>query len=648
MQENKDLLSNNDDSKKMEENETEVRADAEETSNIVNSENTGDDYSKVNYENNDNWQFDAEASTLKDDYFDSINGMVVDSSDYDRKFGNKEITSSPESNYYYNQENSDQIVIRKDFLKFIPVALITLIVLIALIVLGVRYYTIPNGKEGELINPPAVAATIDGTKVSIGMYNWYYSSIVNYYEQRAMYGYENLDTEKSYDKQFTVDEDGNQITWSEFFENQTISEIKQNLVCYKKAKEEGISLSAKQKDDINTKIEKMKVAASDNGVFLDEYISEIFGDYCTESTVELMLKQNYMAMNYIGEYTLNSHPSESELDTYFNNNEEDFLQITFSYLAFSYDTTDDETKKQSQSVIDEYMDKITDRNSIIALVPTVYKDYIQTDVETAMASDSTLTEEEARENAIAEYYESIDKTLSYSLSPFSDEVTKWLFSDDTAVGSKNYYINEDTGYAYVILKTQEAVTDDRDSYSVRHILICPKSDDETTDSSSDVTYTDEQWKAAEDKANKILEEFNKGDKSEYSFAQLAEKYSEDTESTTAGSSGLYGGLYEGIAKGAMVSEFENWAFDSSRKYGDTGIVKSEYGYHIMFYINSGPMYKAQLAYDLRNYNLNEMIENAKVKLYDSVIDRAIELYNEAKKEEQQTNSSSDSSQSTLY
>lgn len=646
MQENKDLFSNNDDSKKIEENETEVRADAEETSNIGNSKNTGDDDSKVNYENNDNWQFDAEASTLKDDYFDSINGMVVDSSDYDRKFGNKEITSAKVSDYYYDQENSDQIVIRKDFLKFIPVALITLIVLIALIVLGVRYYTIPNGKEGTLANPVGVAATIDGSNVSIGMYNYYYSSLVSYYEQYAAYGYVDLDTTKSYDKQYTTDEDGNQITWSEFFEQETLREIKLNLVYYNKAVKEGIGLSEKQEEEINTQLENLKATASDQGISVNDYISQVFGDYCTESTIELMFKQFYIAMNYKGIYGIESKPSQKDLDAYYNDNKKDYSKIKFSYIATEYDTTDDDSKAASQAVIDDYMSKITDRDSIIQLVPTVYADYIQTDMETAMANDSTLTEEQAKKDAIAEYEANIDTSIILSDSPFDEDFNEWLFSDDTEIGSKNYFINEEAGYAYIVLKTEDATLDDTETYSVRHILISPSSDDETESDSSE--YTDEQWKAAEDKANKILDEFNKGDKSEYSFAQLAEKYSEDTESTTLGSSGLYGGLYEGITQGEMVSEFENWALDDTRKYGDTGIVKSDYGYHIMYFVSSAPKYKSDVETDYRNYKLNEMIENAKVKLYDSVIDRAIELYNEAKKEEQQTNSSSDSSQSTLY
>lgn len=34
----------------------------------------------------------------------------------------------------------------------------------------------------------------------------------------------------------------------------------------------------------------------------------------------------------------------------------------------------------------------------------------------------------------------------------------------------------------------------------------------------------------------------------------------------------------------MVTNFNDWCFDASRKAGDTGIVESDYGYHIIYFI----------------------------------------------------------------
>ena len=35
----------------------------------------------------------------------------------------------------------------------------------------------------------------------------------------------------------------------------------------------------------------------------------------------------------------------------------------------------------------------------------------------------------------------------------------------------------------------------------------------------------------------------------------------------------------------MVAEFDAWIFDANRKYGDYGLVKTTYGYHLMFFVH---------------------------------------------------------------
>jgi len=41
-----------------------------------------------------------------------------------------------------------------------------------------------------------------------------------------------------------------------------------------------------------------------------------------------------------------------------------------------------------------------------------------------------------------------------------------------------------------------------------------------------------------------------------------------------------------VAVGSMVTSFEDWCYDAARKPGDTGIVQSEYGYHVMYYVKT--------------------------------------------------------------
>ena len=606
-----------------------------ETQQPQESETSLEEKDGVKYETNDNWKFDAEAPTLNNDMFEGI-----DESAYDIQKNSAQNNKVPEKYVYSN--DSDNIVIKREPLTFIPLAVFVAVVIIVLSVLGVRYYTVPNGKEGNLMNPASVAAVVDGNKVSLGMYNLYFSSVVSQYEQYANYGYYDLDTTEDYSKQYTTDEDGNKITWLDYFEQETMNQIKLYNAFYNKAVDSGITLTEAQQQSIDEQIDSFKTTASDEGVSLDDYISDVFGDYCTEETVELYMEQFYMSVNYKGKYAAENRPDNEEIAAYYEEHQNDYYQINFSYLATTYDTTSEETKEESEKLIQDYMSKITDRQSIIDLVPTAYADYIEQDAQSYMESDSSITEEEAKEQALATYEANVDGTIYGTDKPFGDDINDWLFDENEPTGQVKYYINEETGYAYIILKTEQPTRIEDETYSVRHILIMPEADESQTDSTTGETeYTDEQWAAAEEKAQSILDEFNSGDKTEYSFALLAEANSEDTASTTAGSSDAFGGLYEGVGLGEMVTEFEEWATDDARKYGDTGIVKSDYGYHIMFFIDDCPSYESQIITDIRNAKFDEIAENADIEIHDSVVDKA----NEKFLNEKRAGNSSDTSSS---
>ena len=140
-------------------------------------------------------------------------------------------------------------------------------------------------------------------------------------------------------------------------------------------------------------------------------------------------------------------------------------------------------------------------------------------------------------------------------------------------------------------KTDERYVD------VRHILISPES------AAGDGTYTEAEWAAAEKKANDVLNEWLTKNPDEDGFAVLAEAYSMDPGSASNG------GLYEGVYKGQMVPEFENWCFDASRKTGDYGIVKTTYGYHIMYYVDSQLVWYQTAEQDLMVEKGNEFLQS---------------------------------------
>ena len=150
----------------------------------------------------------------------------------------------------------------------------------------------------------------------------------------------------------------------------------------------------------------------------------------------------------------------------------------------------------------------------------------------------------------------------------------------TAQQLEDYYVaNEAMFNQYGIGK------DSGNMVNVRHILLCPKGG-EPDAVTGEVTFTQEQWDACYSDAEAVLKEWENGEATEESFAQLANAKSED------GGSNTNGGLYAGVTKDTgFVEPFLNWCMDESHQVGDTGIVKTEYGYHIMFFAHSQPQWE---------------------------------------------------------
>ncbi|RCX18426.1 foldase protein PrsA [Anaerobacterium chartisolvens] len=141
-------------------------------------------------------------------------------------------------------------------------------------------------------------------------------------------------------------------------------------------------------------------------------------------------------------------------------------------------------------------------------------------------------------------FKSIYKQFSLTQKFRSEESKKITFSDEEI---KAEYDSDPGKYGEVTIK---------------HVLI------KTIDDAG-AALPEDKIKEAEAKANGILSQVNSGQ----DIGLLAKEYSEDPGSKDTG------GEYTFKKDGQMVPEFENWAFE--HKEGDTGVVKTSYGYHVM-------------------------------------------------------------------
>lgn len=186
------------------------------------------------------------------------------------------------------------------------------------------------------------------------------------------------------------------------------------------------------------------------------------------------------------------------------------------------------------------------------------------------------------------------------------------FQTDYCLGVPYYYTKcdelvpteqelEDYFTAHEEQYTQNNITRDGVLVDVRHILIMPQGGTAGEDGS--IVYSEEEWKTCQEKAEEVFAQWNAGDKTEDSFAQMANENSSD------GGSNTNGGLYENVTVGQMVQEFNDWCFDESRKPGDTGLVKTQFGYHIMYFSASRPQWRTYAQQDWKTEQTTALLEN---------------------------------------
>lgn len=151
---------------------------------------------------------------------------------------------------------------------------------------------------------------------------------------------------------------------------------------------------------------------------------------------------------------------------------------------------------------------------------------------------------------------------------------------------ENYFAEHEADYAAQGLTRETAYV------NVRHILVLPEG--ATVDTIYTETFPEEAWAVGEANAQEILGKYEQGEMTEEAFAALANEFSADPGSNTNG------GLYEDVNEGMMVEAFDAWCFDPARQAGDYGIVRTELGFHIMYFSGSRTIWQEQVTSDMLN------------------------------------------------
>lgn len=429
-------------------------------------------------------------------------------------------------------------------------------VICGIILVGVIVWAAFTKSANDMKN--LVAMTVGDKEISGAEFEYQYNeSILTFQTEYSDYlSYMGVDFESDLGTQMYTEDQ----TWKDYFISNAVASLKERYLVLNDAEAAGYTLSEEDKEATYADIKSLKDALTSMGIDFDAYLQSI---YTKDTTYDRLVDYsiiNATAYNYIQDVVIPGfNIDDAKLNSYYDENKDDIDTVDFHYHLFTYtvptdvEEGDESYKESAKAQADAALAAITDEASFASAVNAQLTD--------GSEATSTLSEDVAKANLLS-------------------DLATWLFDSSRVEGDKT--VIEGNG-GYFVLYYVGRDRGDYETVNVRHILIAPEEvehvhdEDGNEDEEATAAAEADADAAAKAKAEEILNEWLAGDKTEDSFATLADANSDDTAA---------GGLYSQVTKGYMVEEFDAWIFDSARKAGDYEIVKTDYGYHIMYFVGT--------------------------------------------------------------
>ena len=500
-------------------------------------------------------------------------------------------------------------------LKIATISFVAIMALVVCIAVGTLLYRAYD--QSGLPEQNTVAMTIGDHKLTSAELNYFYMESIsnqynNWYSQYgsymsmylSMYG---LDLSMPLNSQYM--DEAKSYTWANYFADMAVSSAVSAYGQYDKAMADS---SFKLSDELQATLDKLpetlkEEAKSNKYSNVKDYLVAMYGPGSTEETyinfVKVMSISNAYAENYYNslEYTADqkaAHDAEHALD----------------YNTYSYAYTYLNATNYRQGGTKGEDDKVTYSDAEIAAAVEAAKadaDLLATATDLA-AFDSMIksleinAEKEAAEStknngAFVSQVNSLYKEWLTDSSRKAGDIGVFASTSSTKDAEGNTVTNTD---GYYVVFFNECNKNEMNLINVRHILLEHKPAEGST------TITDADKMVTEQKANDLLQKWKDGEATEESFAALVK------DNTADDGSKENGGLYENVYPGMMVTNFNDWCFAEGRKAGDTGIVLSDFGYHIMYFV--GEVDQTYRDYMITNVMKSDDLDKWAKETYDAV------------------------------
>lgn len=428
------------------------------------------------------------------------------------------------------------------------------VALIAIVL--VSYFTSPAFLRTK------TAGTIGDDRISEAEFAYFYQTsfqdIYNSaYQTYGEYTSYILDTNKSLNEQYYKED----YTWHQYITDTACASIEEVHALCKAASDAGYVLPDAQAALVDQAVESMEASAEKAGYSTSLYLRAVYGHGMNlksyRSYVENIVLADAYSNSVLSSYTY----TDEQIDAYYNANKQAFDTVDLRMISISGKSNEDGTVDLTEA-------KATAEEAL-----ATYK----TEEELAQFGVD-LDEEDAIKEPDNTLYTYVPET---QLTP--EGMADWFFDEARQYGDMEIFHDENSYYVGFFIGRHDI---DYSTVTMRHILVQPAEKDE------DGVYTEESVETALETINGYLEEWEASDKTEETFAEMANTYSSDEGSNTTG------GLYEDIYKGQMTRVVNDWLFDEQRKDGDYTIVQSSYGFHLVLFCGeTGNNYKTEKVSD---------------------------------------------------
>ncbi len=450
-------------------------------------------------------------------------------------------------------------------------------VLAVVLVLGIVYGSL---NFFGLPQKVLTAAKVGDEKISVAKYNFYYMdmylSVANTAKQYdSQYGsgygkmYTGYDTTKTpMEQEYTLGEvegfEGENPTWADYIRTYTLKYLQTYVAYAELAREAGIALTDDEKAEIDEQVETLRKQAESSDYSLDRYLIKLYGKGVDEALLREVMEERELAAKYSEQKQTDTQNAitDAQIETEYNDNISKYAIMTvygFTVAANTPSLSEDATEEEKSAATAEAMAIAKEKADAYAAKVT------SPDTLTAQAKDNNSSATDASVK-----FENV--TGSSLTNSFGQAAADWALASDRAVGNVTV-VESANGYSVLymsVLPHKNTVK----PVDVRHILI-----QFPTDSSGNTSVpSDSEKETYYEKAQSIYKQYLENP-TEDNFASLATANSADSSKEN-------GGLYEGVTEGQMVEQFNDWCFDSVRKPSDTGIVETQFGYHIMYYVGN--------------------------------------------------------------